>query len=287
MVEYQVRTQTENEFNGTQNDIDTIASGEQTAIIDYTGECFLGGNESASIEIEVLNDGTTVAIDSDSGSTTSGGSDTLSISLNGTFTFDDVLVKHSGDGILENSYSITRIYNELDNVKGEETINPFGDRYIMTFRDVEGRKFNSLSINDAVDVFAREPTPSGQANDTFQQIFDGYIVDLDGYQEGKRDVLDVTAYTFDQLIRNESVSNDQTDKRIDAILKDIIETDTPVEWVAGNVAVQDNRQIGGRFKVSKLNRLCDSWHVGQRMKNMVSTTLRSSFSHREKKPVPT
>ena len=134
-------------------------------------------------------------------------------------------------------------FSELEDVSGSQTINPFGDRFILTFRDSEGSKISDIELNDTVEVFAREPTAAGQPDNTFDSIFEGYIVQTDPYQEGGRDVLDVTVYTFDQLIRNERVTNDQTDKQISDILQDIIQTDTPVEYVAGNVSVQDNRKI--------------------------------------------
>jgi len=134
-------------------------------------------------------------------------------------------------------------FSELNNVNGDTTINPFGDRFVCEFIDNGGSKFDNISVDDAVEIFAREPTPSGQPDNSFSSIFEGYVVQSDEKQEGSRDVLQVTVYSFDQIIRNERISNDQSGNTIATALENIITTDTPVEYVAGNVSVGDNRTL--------------------------------------------
>jgi len=134
-------------------------------------------------------------------------------------------------------------FSELNNVNGDTTINPFGDRFVCEFIDNGGSKFDNISVDDAVEIFAREPTPSGEPDNSFSSIFEGYVVQSDEKQEGSRDVLQVTVYSFDQIIRNERISNDQSGNTIATALENIITTDTPVEYVGANVSVGDNRTL--------------------------------------------
>lgn len=155
-------------------------------------------------------------------------------------------------------------FTELNDVEGSSTINPFGDRYVLEFLDSEGEKFNAIRTNQPVEISAREPTLSaeqkgGLALDieldaTFEPIgkrfigeyetqFQGYIVEDRELQEDTRDKLEVFVYSFDQLIRNERVSNSQSGNTIFQALKNIIENDTPVTWNPANVSVADNRGI--------------------------------------------
>ena len=134
-------------------------------------------------------------------------------------------------------------FTELLDVDAISTINPFGDRYIATFSDSEGDKFGQVETNAPAEIFAREPTKSGDANNPWESQFVGYIVQSRELQEGSRDKLEVTIYSFDQLLRNERVSNDQSGTLIFDALEDIIKTDTPVTWNAANVSIGDNREI--------------------------------------------
>jgi len=73
--------------------------------------------------------------------------------------------------------------------------------------------------------------------------FTGFVVERRGIDEQGAEALEVEAYTFDQFLRRGTVSNDQSGNLISAALKDIIETDTPVEWVADNVTVGDDHEV--------------------------------------------
>jgi len=132
---------------------------------------------------------------------------------------------------------------ELNQVDGAETINPFGDRFVTEHLDSEGEKFAQISVGDPAEVFARPPTPSGEPDEEWESIFEGYVTQDEEYQEDNRDKLEIDIYSFDQLIRNERVSNDQEGERVFDVLEDIVIEDTPVAWNAANVSVGDNRRV--------------------------------------------
>jgi len=91
---------------------------------------------------------------------------------------------------------------------------------------------------DTAQSIADDPRPN------FSQRFTGYVVERNDQNEtGGRDNLQLTVYSFDQLLRADSVSNDQTGKTITEALEDIIKTDTAVTWNSNNVSVVDEQEL--------------------------------------------
>jgi hypothetical protein len=95
-----------------------------------------------------------------------------------------------------------------------------------------------LENQGIVKTVADDPRPA------FQQRFTGYVVERnDQNEQSGRDNLQLTVYSFDQLLRADSVSNNQTGKTITAALEDIIKTDTAVTWNSNNVSVVDEQEL--------------------------------------------
>jgi len=98
------------------------------------------------------------------------------------------------------------------------------------------------------DLFQRGAKVSFQySNDNtngFVQRFVGYLVnDLEQEADGAEQ-LEIEAHTFDQFLRGDEVTNDQTGNTIFEALEDVITTDVPpVSWDVSLVEVVDNIEL--------------------------------------------
>jgi hypothetical protein len=119
-----------------------------------------------------------------------------------------------------------------------DTANPFGDFAVLKMDDTGGRLFDKFPRGAEIQVDIS--TNFGLSFDT---RFIGYAVERREREQSGADVLEVEAYSFDQFLRRNRVSNDQTGKQISTALADIIQTDTPVAFVPGNVSVGDDAEL--------------------------------------------
>jgi len=132
----------------------------------------------------------------------------------------------------------------LYDVVVSDTFNPFGNFAKAFFDDLEGQLF---------DLFQRGTKVSFQySNDNtngFTQRFVGYVVnDLEQEADGAEQ-LEIEAHSFDQFLRGDEVTNDQTGNTIFEALEDVITTDVPpVSWDASLVEVQNNIELTQSFQ---------------------------------------
>ena len=119
-----------------------------------------------------------------------------------------------------------------------DTANPFGDYAVIKMDDSNGEKFENYARGTRVDVAVSE-----NFGITFENRFTGYVVERRETEQNGADVLEVEAYSFDQFLRRNTVTNDQTGNLISEALEDIITTDTPVTYVAGNIDVGDEQEL--------------------------------------------
>jgi len=117
-----------------------------------------------------------------------------------------------------------------------DTANPFGDYCVVKIDDRGGQKFENYPRGTRIDVSITE---DGTTTDRFT----GYVVERRETEQSGADVLEVEAYSFDQFLRRNTVTNDQRGNTITEALADIIQTDTPVSYVAGNVTVGDDQEL--------------------------------------------
>ena len=119
-----------------------------------------------------------------------------------------------------------------------DTANPFGDFCVIKMDDSNGEKFANYARGTRVDVAV-----SDSFDQPFITRFTGYVVERRETEQDGADVLEVEAYSFDQVLRRNTVTNDQQGNLISEALEDIITTDTPVTFVAGNVDVGDEQEL--------------------------------------------
>ena len=119
-----------------------------------------------------------------------------------------------------------------------DTANPFGDYAVIKMDDSNGEKFANYARGTRVDVAVSE-----NFGITFENRFTGYVVERRETEQDGADVLEVEAYSFDQFLRRNTVTNDQQGNTIEEALEDIIQTDTPVTYVAGNIDVGDEQEL--------------------------------------------
>jgi len=157
-----------------------------------------------------------------------------------------------------------------------DTANPFGDYCVIKMDDRGGQKFANyergtrveVEISPDDDLLTIEPgeiiTTDSGTTDTYGSVhnagtysnqgtveatstgvdrFTGYVVERRETEQSGADVLEVEAYSFDQFLRRNTVTNDQRGNTIAEALADIIQTDTPVSYVAGNVTVGDDQEL--------------------------------------------
>jgi len=125
----------------------------------------------------------------------------------------------------------------LFDVQLTDTLNPFGDELVFRADDIQGDKFDQYSRGTEIDATV---TPDGgSANNKFS----GYVVETREREQQGADVLEATAYTFDQFLRRDQVSTDVSGQSIESALESIITADTPVSWNALKVGVGDNKEV--------------------------------------------
>ena len=126
---------------------------------------------------------------------------------------------------------------DLINVEYIDSANPFGDYVICQIEDNQGQKFDKFEYATEIEVAV---TPDGG---TQLSKFTGFVVERRENDQQGQDVLEVEAYSFDQFLRQNDVSNDQSGKLISDAIEDIIKTDTPVSFNANKVSVVDDFDI--------------------------------------------
>jgi hypothetical protein len=122
-----------------------------------------------------------------------------------------------------------------------DTANPFGDFCVVKIDDRGGDKFDKYSRGTALEVTIND---DGQTFDRF----DGYVVEARETEQSGADALEVEAYTFDQFLRRNTVSKDQTGNTIAEALESIVKNDTPVSYVAGNIEVSDPQELTRSYR---------------------------------------
>ena len=85
-----------------------------------------------------------------------------------------------------------------------DTANPFGDYAVIKMDDSEGEKFDAYARGTRVDVAV-----SDSFDEPFRTRFTGYVVERRETEQDGADVLEVEAYSFDQFLRRNTVTNDQ------------------------------------------------------------------------------
>ncbi|UXF50294.1 hypothetical protein 7865G3D7_23 [Haloquadratum phage sp.] len=126
---------------------------------------------------------------------------------------------------------------DLINVQYIDSANPFGDYIIAQVEDNLGQKFDKFEYATEIEVTV---TPEGG---TQISKFVGFVVERRENDQQGQDVLEVEAYSFDQFLRQNDVSNDQSGKLISDAIQDIVQTDTPVSFNSAKVNVVDDFEL--------------------------------------------
>ena len=135
----------------------------------------------------------------------------------------------------------------LYDVQLTDTANPFGDFAIAKIDDAGGAKFDQYSRGTRVEL---EVTPTDSTTPISR--FTGFVVERRELNQNGADSLEIEAYSFDQFLRNNTVSNDLSGLSLTDALKNIVQNDTPVAYVAGNVDVGDPQTIRRSFRGEKV-----------------------------------
>ncbi|QAS68877.1 baseplate hub [Haloferax tailed virus 1] len=127
--------------------------------------------------------------------------------------------------------------NNVWDVQVVDTANPFGDYAVFKMDDRGGQAFEAYPRGTRVEAYVSEGT------EPLDNRFTGYVVERRENEQQGADVLEVEAYSFDQFLRRNTVTNDQTGNTISQALADIIQTDTPVRFNAANITVGDDQEL--------------------------------------------
>ena len=142
---------------------------------------------------------------------------------------------------------------DLYDIEIVDTANPFGNYAIAKIDDTEGEKFSDYTRGTRVDF-----EYSTNLGISFTERFSGYVVEARELNEQGADALEVECYSFDQFLRRDTVTNDQSGNTISEALEDIVKTDTPVTWVAGNVSVQDDQTLTRSYRGERVENVIQS-----------------------------
>jgi hypothetical protein len=119
-----------------------------------------------------------------------------------------------------------------------DTANPFGDYVVLKLDDQGGELFDRFRRGTRVEVDISE-----NFGLSFTNRFTGFVVERRETEQQGADALEIEAYSFDQFLRKNTVTNDQSGKTLANALQDIVETDTPVSFVADNVEVANPQTV--------------------------------------------
>jgi hypothetical protein len=147
------------------------------------------------------------------------------------------------------------IEDDTIDITTTDSANPFGDFLIARIDDAQGTNFDEYEFGTRVDAqiqnnnqindtifpweFPAEFGDSGGAIDDFT----GFVVERRETDQRGADTLEVEAYTFDQFLRRNDVSNDQSGNTISTALENIIKNDTPVTFNSNLVNVGDDSEL--------------------------------------------
>ena len=158
----------------------------------------------------------------------------------------------------------------LFDVEVTNTANPFGSYAIIKVDDTDGSRFDAYPRGTRVDIAVSNGDGQIQENDNvFPLVFDttfafasgvrnpitvfsGYVVERREGDNVGADVLEVEAYTFDQFLRFNRVSDSTEGLTLSEALSQIITDDTPVTYVASNVEIQDNQTLTQELRGEKV-----------------------------------
>lgn len=162
------------------------------------------------------------------------------------------------------------------------TSNPFGNFAVVKMDDRGGELFDEYSRGTRIDISVdpddntltissgETVTTDSGATDTYSTVnnggtysnqgtveagtgtidgkFTGYVVEPRESEQSGADVLEVEAYSFDQFLRRNTVSEDQTGNLISEALQSIAENDTPVTYNAANIEVGDDQELTRSYR---------------------------------------
>jgi hypothetical protein len=119
-----------------------------------------------------------------------------------------------------------------------DTANPFGDYCVLKLDDQGGELFDRFARGTRVEVDISE-----NFGLSFDNRFTGFVVERRETEQAGADALEIEAYSFDQFLRKNTVTNDQSGKTLRAALEDIVKTDTPVSFVGSNIEVGNPQTV--------------------------------------------
>jgi hypothetical protein len=125
---------------------------------------------------------------------------------------------------------------DLINIQYIDSANPFGDYIVAQIEDNLGQTFDKYPFGTKIQVDTDD-----DGDRTVQ--FLGFVVERRESDQQGQDVLEVEAYSFDQFLRQNDVSNDQSGKLISDAIQDIVQTDTPVSYNPSKVNVIDDFEL--------------------------------------------
>jgi hypothetical protein len=141
----------------------------------------------------------------------------------------------------------------LFDVELVDTANPFGDHAICKIDDAGGKQFDKFPRGTRIEL---QVTPTDAT--TPIPRFTGFVVERRGANKGGADQLEVEAYSFDQFLRNSTVSSNLEGLSIEAALETIVKDDTPIDFVASNVEVGDPQELTRSFRGEKTETVLQS-----------------------------
>lgn len=119
-----------------------------------------------------------------------------------------------------------------------ETFDRFGSGATLAFLDTDGTKLDTYPYGQRVEV---QYTTDGGAN--WDTRLAGATLTPERTTRGGIPAVEVTLVGYNHFLTREPIVKDYSSTVVSSILKDIIETFTPITWVAANVAVQNDDSV--------------------------------------------
>jgi len=152
---------------------------------------------------------------------------------------------------------------------------------------LEANKFQAEGTYQVEGTLQSPSSISRVGFDESVRQFSGYVVEARELDQQGADALEVEIYSFDQFLRQNSVSTDQSGNTISTALDNIISNDTPITFNSANVTVEDDVELTRSYRGEAVETVLRDFQ--QKSSNEafgVNSDLEFFYRPRESNPAP-
>lgn len=146
---------------------------------------------------------------------------------------------------------------DLVDVTATEALNRYASNAELWFADPDGDKATEYVYGNRVEI-----EYSTDGGSTWTRRFAGWVADTEPTTRDGSGQFKVDLLGYDFFLRREAVYESYSSQTLEAVLQNLIEEHSPVNWVGGNVSLERNPTITRRFQGERVDE-CIKWVLSQ------------------------